>query len=216
MFNINSVHFMKDSDVSYVENELMEDGKLVPRPSKIIGQIHQNDLALWCYRKGFYCIPSTELIDWLKDKIGDQRAIEIGAGHGAIGRSLGIPITDYKAMEIPEVAQYYKNLGQPVTKYPEDIEKLEALDAVRKYQPDVVIGAWITQKWKPEYDHGSVYGVDDELLIRSVKTYIHIGNQSVHGKKKANKIPHTTYSLPFLFSRSMNTMGDTITVWGNT
>jgi len=201
------------TNIDYLDEKLMKDGELVPVSSEYLKTVPQNDIALWCYRNGVYCLPTTELIDWLKERIEGKVAVEIGSGNGAIGRALGIRMTDKKTMAIPEIASYYKALGQPVTKYPEDVETIDAIGAIKKYRPDVVIGAWITQLWKKGEDQGSVYGVDDELLIRSVKEYIHIGNSTIHGKKRAYKIPHVNHSLPFLYSRSMAADKNHITIW---
>ena len=52
----------------------------------------------FCLSRGIHCLPTLELIEFLKEEIGIQRlgkiAIEIGAGHGAIAKALNIISTD--------------------------------------------------------------------------------------------------------------------------
>lgn len=117
---------------------------------------------------GLYSFPTVELIDYLAKLIEGKNAIEIGCGMGIIGRALGIPITDSKVQEIPLIKQYYTLLGQPIIQYPTDVEKLEALEAVEKYHPDIVLGSYITHKWRDDTQSGSDWGVDTIKLINSV------------------------------------------------
>ncbi len=164
-------------------------------------------LRLWMHNAGVYLVPTEELILFLKDEIGASIAIEIGCGLGLLGRHLNIHITDSKIQDEPCVKNYYSLIGQPVIKYPSYVEKLDAIAAVNKYKPDVVIGAWIT-RWIDPYIlpptdgyGGSIYGVKENLLIDSVKKYIHIGTESTHKYKLQNK-PTRIIKPSWLLSRS--------------
>lgn len=179
-----------------------------------ISPIH---LAVWCHHHGIYGLPTIELIEWLRSEIQSLKAIEIGAGTGAIGRELKIPITDACLMKHPEIAALYLIQGQPITKYPNDIVELDAVSAVDLYQPEVVIGCWVTHLYK-EADHwrgGNMFGIDEEYILSKVKKYIIIGNEDVHSKKSILDKPHKEYRFPWLFSRSLNTTGNLIYVWEN-
>jgi hypothetical protein len=159
---------------------------------------HPNDLRAFCHYHGMYNLPTDELIAWLKAQIGDQKAIEIGCGNGAIGRALGIPFTDAKIQDLPAVQLQYALMQQPCIKYPDDVEKLDGHAAIKKYKPDVVIGSWITAK-----NNGNMYGVSEEKILNSCKTYIHIGNEGVkpHHEKFILNRKHETYKFDWLFGR---------------
>ena len=208
------INIVKNNDTSYLDH-LLENYKLKIMPASFYKEIPQTDLAIWCNKKGIYCLPTIELIDWLKEYIGDNKAIEIGAGTGSIGRALKIPITDSCNMEKPDIKFHYQMLKQPVTVYPNDVKKLDAEKAVKKYNPDIVIGAWITHKYNP-YNHelgGNIYGVDEAKLLLSVKKYILIGNKSVHYRKLLLHIPHKELSFDWLFSRSLDSKNNRIFIW---
>lgn len=129
---------------------------------------------------GLYSFPTEELIDYLAKLIEGKDAIEIGCGLGIIGRALGIPFTDSKFQEASLIRLYFHLLGQPVIQYPADVEKLEALEAVDKYHPDIVLGSYITHKWRDDTQSGNYWGVDTIKLINSVNEYYMIGNLGEH------------------------------------
>jgi len=115
-----------------------------------------------------------------------------------------------------EVVAYYTLMGQPVTEYPDDIEEIDAIAAVDKYKPEVVIGSWITHKYTVERAKlgGNMYGVDEEYVLQSVKKYIMIGNDHVHRLKPLLELyPHEEYYFPWLYSRSMSGKPNVIFVW---
>ena len=195
-----------------LDKACLRDGRLDPMPAAFYATVPQNDLSIFCVRRGFYCLPTVELIEWLRERIGGRKAIEIGAGNGAIGRALGIPMTDSRQQERPEMAAYYASLGQATVSYPDDVEKLSAAAAVEKYKPEVVIAAWVTHRY---YTHshelgGNQWGVDESRL--RVATYIHVGHEGVHAQKPILKREHETHRLPFLYSRSM-TLKNVVWVW---
>ena len=205
---------LKNKDVSYLNKELLNEGLLQIKPASFYDNIPQDHLAIWCHKNGIYGLPTTELIDWLKNEIiGD--AIEIGAGNGSIGRAFDIPITDACVMKRPEVQLYYKMGRQPITTYPEDIIELSAIEAISKYKPDTVIGCWVTHLYQEDDSDrgGSIYGIDEKDLLTKVKKYIVIGNKTVHGIKKILERDHKEYTFPWLFSKSMHSNKNIIYVW---
>lgn len=172
--------------------------------------------ALLGVRHGIYGLPTEELVAWVRERIGGRRAIEIGAGHGAFAEALGIPATDNWQQSNPSIAQYYAALKQPVVKYGNHVEKLDALEAVAKHKPQVVVANWVTHKYRPERHAagGNQDGVDEEALIQSCEAYIFIGNRSVHAGKSIWSLPHEIIEPDWLFSRATNGTADFIAVWG--
>jgi hypothetical protein len=118
-------------------------------------------------------------------------------------------------METDEIKVIYAMMRQPVTVYPNDIQKFDAISAVEKFKPKTVIGCWITHKYREEEHEreGNMYGVDEELMLQKINTYIMIGNEKVHSKKKILQLEHSEYKFPWLFSRSLEQTKNTIYVW---
>lgn len=201
-------------DSSYLNPVLKDEkGNLRPVLSSILEEIPEDHILHWCVRNGVYQIPTVELIDWIRGKIGERSAIEICAGNGAIGRALGIKATDSYMQTLPQVALLYKTLGQATTTLAPEVEKLEALEAVKKYKPQVVVGSYCTQVGSPGDTEASSFGVDEEAILTYVETYIHVGNQVTHGKKRILKRPHETFQFPWLFGRSFDKKENCIYVW---
>ncbi len=207
--NISSLNHMSTRDI---ENVLLKDGKLIPVPYKELTKFSQEKISVFCHKYAFYQIPTTELIDFLRNEIGELKAIEIGAGNGSIGRSLGIPITDNKLQERPDVKISYKAMGQPTITYPSDIIKLGGNVAVERMKPDVVIASWVTGK-----DIGNYYGIHETKIIKSIKKYIHIGNEKTHAKKLIlDRFNYKAIKEDWLVSRSMEKEQNIIYLINNT
>jgi hypothetical protein len=73
-------------DVSYLDDILLCNGLLQVVPAKTFEKIPTNHLMIFGHNYGFYCFPTTELAEWLKENFDLSTAIEIGAGHGALAR----------------------------------------------------------------------------------------------------------------------------------
>ena len=99
---------------------------------------------------GLYTFPTVELTDWLHTEIDDDpelephTAIEICSGTGWIGRTLVIPITDSRMQELDDIRKFYLSQGAMPIQYPKDIEALDAVAAIRKYEPEYVIASYCT------------------------------------------------------------------------
>jgi hypothetical protein len=206
-----------DDAIGELDAACLVDGVLQPMPAAFYASREPSEVAAWCVARGFYCLPTVELIDWLREQIGDESAIEVGAGHGAIGRALGIPITDSRQQERPEVAATYRALGQPPVSYPADVETLTALEAVEKYRPSVVVAAWTTWRYDARAHHrgGNVHGIDESKLLgkRFVRRYIQVEHARVHARRPIQTRRHAAYTLPFLWSRSVDRL-DVVRIWG--
>lgn len=184
------------------ESVFYEENKLKIFPAYIWRNIDENILKIFMLKHGIYILPTTELIEWLKQNI-IGRAIEIGSGNSAIARTLNIPITDSRLQEQPEIALYYESLGQPTIKYNDDVERLDAMEAIKKYNPDTVIGAFITHRFNPKTNSGNMYGVSEEAVLRKVKRYINIGNLETHHDKPIRKThKHEEFYFEWIISRS--------------
>ena len=185
-------------------------------PMSDIEDIDLNEILVWCVRNGVYQVPITDLVSYLHNIIGGRKAIEICAGCGIFGKSLDLPSTDSFLQDRKEIRAYYDAIGQRPTAPGPHVEKLEAMEAVRKYEPEVVIASWVTQKWEPGDHQASEFGVDEEALLAfpSVKRYIVIGNERVHGQKRILRNSHQKERHPCLISRSADQSQNRIYVWG--
>jgi hypothetical protein len=196
---------------------LREDGVLALHPNAYYDGISGNSLRLWCHLNTRYGLPTQELVLFFKTFIGTRRTIEIGSGNGDLAYHLGIPATDNWVQKFPDVKIMYEAMSQPVIQYPESVEKLEASAAIEKYQPEIVIGSWVTQwidpKQPPPPGGGSIYGVKEDEIIAAGLTYIVIGNLSVHGGKKIMQLPHKELAFDFLRSRAIQPELNRIWIW---
>lgn len=209
----NSGHIER-CDLTDLESQVLDsEKKLIIKPYSFWKNRDMNERRYFMYVHGIYVLPTTELIEWLRTMIIGN-AIEIGAGHGAIARSLNIPITDSRMQELPEVKFMYQMGGQPPIVYHNDIEKLDAIEAVEKYKPDTVIGAFITHKYDEKIGSGNMYGVDELKMIKKIKRrYINIGNKHTHRDKPLLKLPHTEYQFDWLITRSVDQYQNVIFVF---
>ena len=135
---------------------LDENGLPKVLPAREYKKLGNNGLMLFYLSSSTYVLPTEELIDSLDEIIGvDSNAIEICCGNGVIGRKLNMTLTDSKIQQDNvEIKKQYLASGNPPITYPGDVEKLEALEAVRKYKPDTVLACFGTHLWKPGMNTG--------------------------------------------------------------
>lgn len=211
-------YVLPNENVDYLDSLLISDGLQV-LPASTLAAIPKLHLSLWGNKRGVYCFPSTELIEWLREQVAGRSAIEICSGTGVIGRALGITSTDSYIQTTPEMVALYAIYNQQPIFPPQDVLKFEANEAVDHFKPDVVLGSYITQKYQSGDEDvvpkigSSVYGVDELALLPKVKTYIAIGNKTSHGDKRICKFPHKTYQFPWLFTRAIKPEENEISVW---
>ena len=194
-----------------------ENGIVKLLPNAAYEQFHPDGLRLWCHNHARYGLPTVELIGWLKEYIGRRHAIEIGSGTGDLAHHLGIKATDSKIQDDPAAAMYYRAMGQPTIRYPAWVEKLDALAAISKYRPKVVIASWVTH-WidptkPPPPGGGSMFGVPENRLLKTGVVYVLIGNLVVHQHKPILQKKHREVALPFLRSRAHQPEMDRVFIW---
>lgn len=85
--------------------------------------------------EGIYAFYSTSLVRRLSKLIGTDRCLEIGAGDGTLTRFLRDEGTDVVATDNYSWSRYIRFDGSGV-------EKLDARQALHRYQPRIVICAW--------------------------------------------------------------------------
>ncbi|MBE9609242.1 SAM-dependent methyltransferase [Chitinilyticum piscinae] len=112
-------------------------------------------------KRGIWCFYSRELIAGLAALIAGRRTLEIAAGDGTLSRFLTAAGTDVTASD--------DYSWQGAVNYPELVQKLDALAAVQRFQPQVMICCWPPS--------GNVF---EKQLFRQrcVETYIVIGSRS--------------------------------------
>lgn len=200
---------------------LDKDGYLKVMPNSYYDSVPHLHLVYWANSMGYYCLPTEELVVWLKEEIGERSAIEICAGSGLLGKTLGVPRADWRIHKRFPMAKLQMDLqsgGMPYTVNAPDVEDMEATEAVMKYKPQVVFGGFITQRiyqGSSKNTMGSAYGVEEEKLIEYLETYIVIGTQKIHGAKKIEKYPHEVLKFPWLRSRAINPNDNAIFIWRN-
>ena len=185
-----------------------DNGYIKPVPYDAVKDAGKDNLNIVMQTLGLYTFPLCELVEFLRGEIDDDNpdfapdAIEICAGTGWIGRNLDIPITDSCLQNRKDVKEMYINNGcMPIT-YPDDIEKLDAISAIKKYEPEFVIGSYITRKWGlGSRKDGNIYGVDTGWVVNNCHRFYMIGNENVHHGDPIFKRTHKTYTFPWLITR---------------
>lgn len=208
------MHVLPRADVAYLD-PLLLDAQGLPRPvaADRLSDVPPGHIQQWCVQHAVYQVITEELVAWLAARCAGKRAIEVCAGFGTLGRALGIPRTDSYMQTRPTIRAYYRMLRQPIIEPPPDVEMLDANAAVRKYEPEVVIAAWATQRYREGTGNGSEEGVDEEAILDTGATYILIGNTDSHGDKRIMARPHTLLRFPWLVSRAFNPHQNMIAVW---
>jgi len=195
--------------------------KMLAVPSKELRRFSQKDISCFCLLNGIYQLPTLELIDFLAKETHFQgmSAIEIGAGCGCIGRNLGITITDNCLQERPDMKKHYEKMGQKIIDYPKDIVRLVGEKAVQTYQPDVVIGCYVTGKQADKGGMGisDIEGINELKMLNEnpcVKKYIMVGNAETHAQKLIFKqLPFKKLQFDWLYSRSLRKDLNTIYIY---
>jgi hypothetical protein len=228
----------KQRALEIVRQLVSNDERIYPIPYSFIKDDTLDTLNTVMQALGLYTFPTIELCEWLHEQIDDNpeyephSAIEICAGTGWIGRQLGIPITDIKNMENVTVQSVMLDSGSVPTIYANDVETLEAMDAVNKYSPEIVIGSYVTSKQLVDkidkrkamtvgfrIPGGGVIeqnlmdiarkeikvGVDVQGIFRKVYKVILVCNMRTHRNESYVKLPHQSLSFPWLITRGDNT-----------
>lgn len=184
-------------------------------PSAVFERTTPEERLLFGVRHGLYSFPTEELCAYLLERIQGRSAIEIGAGHGVLSGALSIRATDNRQQEQPELGQRYQEMGQPTVPYGANVERLDAVAAVKKYKPSVVISCWVTHRFDPDRPHagGNPTGVDEAAIIDLCDEYISVGNEHVHAPKPIWALPHEKLNPPWIYSRAVNGSKDYVAIW---
>ena len=204
------------SDIKYMYKDLYIDEKLQVLPYSYFKDLEYNHVKQFCVENGIYCLPTIELLNFIKEEIGEEeRVIEIGAGHGAIARELGIKATDSKLQNRVDIKELYIKGKQPIVRYGDNIEMWDGEKAVCRFKPNIVIAAWVTHKYNPKQHvkEGNIWGVNESNVIEKARKYIFVGNTDVHLLKPIMDIPHRTIEPDWLVSRGIKPNTDRIWVW---
>jgi hypothetical protein len=199
-------------DTSGIDSMWLDGGLVKAYPAAFFESIPLLDRRVWCMRNARYGLPTTELVEWLMKLIGGRTVIEVGAGQGDLGAALGIPMSDNYCQQRPELIEYYARLGQAPTNPPLGVEMIEASDAISKHKPQVVVASWLTHRFNGET--GNMYGPDEnDFLDGEVETYVHVGNENVHGSKSILRFKHEEIRSPWILSRAADQSKNVIWVW---
>lgn len=210
---------LPNRDVKYLDDFFLDNQGLVKiLPACDLQKIDLLDIQIWANIRGIYCIPTCELIEWLRIQINGKFAIEICSGNGAIGRALDIIRTDSYIQTDPRMKFLYESIGQKPIDPPVDVLRYEANQAVDTFSPEVVIGSYITQKYEEGDENypkigSSVFGVNELELYQKVQKYICIGNSISHKDKRLLKLPHQIHKFDWLFTRSTSPQENEIYIW---
>lgn len=211
------VEAFEREDIGYLNEALIKDNILQVLPCEYFNHIPPNHIKQFCVEQGVYCLPTRELIEFLRKEIGPtkDKTIEIGAGHGAIGRELDIVATDSMMQLDPEINRLYNSIGQAPVNYGKNVLKYDAEAAIRKYHPQCVVAAWVTHKFNPQqpYREGNMFGVKEQWILSRVNKYIFIGNTRTHMWKPILDQPHITIEPDWLVSRTYQRPGYTDIIW---
>ena len=212
---------VRELDVSKIRDisgEVLDaDGRLRILPAAYWASVSKDERALFANRYGYYSLPTVELVEHLREVIGKETAVEIGAGSGILAAELGIRATDRKQQEDKRFADTYGTTGgrMPPAPYGPNVETCTGNRAARLYRPDVILACWVTHRYNRARHAagGNAVGVDEEDLLRHVGRYVFVGNELVHKDKSIWSLPHTIDYPPWLYSRAVNKSRNFIAIW---
>ncbi|MES2729971.1 MAG: hypothetical protein V4621_07775 [Pseudomonadota bacterium] len=209
------MHVVSTAGARNLSEEVMANGSMRVLPASFYADTTPAERGLLGMRHGIYGFLTLELTDWLQARIAGRKAIEIGAGHGALAAALAIPATDNMMQDDPRVKAHYEAIGQPTVPYGDNVQRLDAKDALVYHKPQVVIASWVTHLYKKSRHAagGNMFGVNEEHLISRCEEYIFIGNEQVHKGKSIWELPHEIIYPDWLYSRAVNGSRNFIAVW---
>lgn len=172
-------------------------------------------LRAFMHTEAIYSLPTKEAVEYLDNLIGDETAIGICSGRAIWEKELGMIATDSKIQQYDKnVIEYYNILQQPLIKYPDYVERIDANKAVIKYKPHTVFGSYVTPKKTILNPNGNGYGPVEEDLMKHCQRYIKIGSVGCHGDYSLCKRPHKRIVIPELITRTFNN-DSCIFIWEN-
>ncbi len=181
--------------------------------ASVFDDFSREDASILMVKHGIYVFPTYELAEFISTKIAGRSAIEIGAGNGVMAKHLGITATDsysqspdfrpeakYAALWQQSQLMMHASGNVPVT-YGENVLRTEGVAAVIKHRPEVVLGQFITHKYRNGDKDGNVFGVEEHKLLKRAD-YIMIGNLKTHKNKPLLSVEHEEIELDGLVTRA--------------
>lgn len=207
-------YYLADSErYKEIQEKIFKDYNYQIPPASFFKEFASEDLQIFGVRTGLYTFPTLELIEFLRPWIVGKKAVEICAGYGIIGKALGIPCTDSYLQNESHVNFLYNLFQQTPINYPKEVLKISANDVIKYYNPQVVIGSFVTGT-KDMHGHPlNMYGVEEDLFLDDIETYIMIGNENVHKTKNIRVKPHRVYKADWLVTKARNPQNNMIYIW---
>lgn len=169
---------LSNMDVSDMEQLLVKDGRVQEASADVWLQFDALKRRAFMNKYAIYVAPTTELLDFLDHRIGDTSVIEICAGMGYIGQALNIEHITDSYIQTGIMKDYIIARGGVPTNPPKFVERLEAIQAAKKYRPHTVLVCFGTHK--SYYGSGNDFGVDYKELKKYCKRIIFVGNLRTH------------------------------------
>lgn len=170
-------------DYAYKKHDIIDDRKkLKIKTADFWHRLGWDARRTFLHFEGQYFLPTVESLILINNLIGSipkEDCLEIGAGNGWLGYLLGIRMTDSYLQDEPAMKFAYLSAGQPVIKYGADVERLDAVEAAKKYRPHTIIGSWISEKGAA----GNQLLADELEMMKYCKRYIFIGTDVHHEYK---------------------------------
>lgn len=194
-------------------------------PAEFYDQFSIHQLRLFGAKTGLYVFPTYELKAFLREEIGERKALEIGAGNGVMALELGAIATDdyqqapdYRpdpkhAILWQQFMEAIARTGNSPVKYGPNVIRQEAMSAVVKHKPDVTYGLFVTHRrgLLGEGD-GNVMGIEEHKIMKRSR-YIMVGNEQTHAGKPILQLPHRTIELPGLVTRAADQSLNRVWIW---
>lgn len=213
---IGPVTILQKTGTRELQPDLLDSaGRLKVMPASYYAGTTRQERAIFGVETASYILPTTELVEWVKARIAGRTALEIGSGNGVLAEALGIRATDNHMQTMPQVAAFYAAAQQPTIKYGPNVERIAALAAIKRYKPQVVVSAWVTQLFDPNKPEvgGNMFGVHEQTIIDGCDEYIFIGNEKVHSGKSIWLQMHDIIYPEWLYSRAINGSREFIATW---
>lgn len=172
-----------------------ENGKLLPQivPANEILKLGDHNRQVLMSQLGLYVWPTVELYNFFNKNIDSKTSVlELGAGNGVLGKTLGWNSTDNFSQSNQfnarnENERQYNEIAlmnlrscniAPVN-YGDNVINIDAYDAVRKYKANTVLGLYLTDVTQNEFTINLV----DALMGENTETFYLVGNMDTHYKK---------------------------------
>lgn len=212
---MNIITLPKDTDTRPIREGVYKDGEFQILDSSFWNQFSREQILMFMNEESLYVLPTEELLCFLDHEIGENTAIEVGAGIGIIGRELSIRTTDSHQQSDAFMKQLYKAYNTPPIKYPKYIEKIDAVSAARKYRPHTILGCFVTHKWRHDTQSGNDFGIDMTKMFSFAKKFILVGNKKIHKDNPLMRIPHMEIELEGLITRGAVPELNRIFIWNH-